>query len=335
MKAIDVCPSTLAPGFTSFSPRAVKMLFDGVAVSPIIDIDFESERDQQQAMENMNNMSISGAQEKFSAVIDNGRIRLSREGEQATYILKPAPFNLSLYTRKQIPANEHLTMQIAAQVYGIRTALNGLCFSRTGQPVYITKRFDVTGGVKDCTQEDFAAVLKMTEEGGDSNFKYNGNYAQIADAIKTHIPAWMPQMEQFFRMVVFDYLFANEDAHMKNFSLVNRGGEYFLAPAYDLINTCIHIQSGSDMGLKDGLSTDIEKSDVYDRTGHPCRLDFERFGERIGLPKKRVAMVLDMFMEIPKEVYALIDYSFLDDKMKRSYKRVIEERRARFIRKSE
>jgi len=335
MKAKDVCPSTLMPGYTSYSPRAVKMLFDGVSVSPIIDIDFESERDQQQAIENMNNVSISGAQEKFSAVIDNGRIRLSHEGEQATYILKPAPFNMGLSTRKQIPANEHLTMQIATQVYGIRTALNGLCFSSTGQPVYITKRFDVTGGVKDCSQEDFASILKMTEEGGDSNFKYNGNYAQIADAIRTFIPAWMPQMEQFFRIVVFDYLFANEDAHMKNFSLVNRGGEYFLAPAYDLINTCIHIQSGSDLGLKDGLSPDIEKSDEYDRTGHPCRLDFERFAVRIGLPKKRIDMILDMFMEIPKETYALIDYSFLNDKMKRSYKRVIEERRVRFIRESE
>ena len=302
MKAIDVCPSTLMSGFTSYSPRAVKMLFDGVAVSPIIDIDFESERDQQQTMENMNNMSISGAQEKFSAVIDNGRIRLSREGEQATYILKPVPLNLSLSTRKQIPANEHLTMQIAAQVYGIR---------------------------------DFAAVLNMTEEGNDSNFKYKGNYAQIADAIKKNIPAWMPQMEQFFRMVVFDYLFANEDAHMKNFSLVNRGGEYFLAPAYDLINTCIHIQSESDLGLKGGLSPDIETSDVYDRTGHLCRLDFERFAERIGLPKKRSDMVLDMFMDIPQETYALIDRSFLNDKMKRMYKRVIEERKIRFVRISE
>ncbi len=335
MKAIDVCPSTLLPGFTSYSPRAVKMLFDGAAVSPFIDIDFESERDQQHARENMSNMSISGAQEKFSAVIDNGRIRLSHEGEQATHILKPAPFNLSLSTRKQIPANEHLTMQIAAQVYGIRTASNGLCFSSTGQPVYITKRFDVTGGVKDCSQEDFASVLKMTEEGNDSYFKYNGDYAQIADAIKKIIPAWMPQTELFFRMVVFNYLFANEDAHMKNFSLVNRDGEYFLAPAYDLINTCIHIQSGSDLGLKEGLSPDIEKSDVYDRTGHPCRIDFERFAERISLPKKRIDMILDMFMEIPREVYALIDHSFLNDKMKRSYRRVIEERRVRFIRKSE
>lgn len=335
MKDIEVCPSTLMRGYSSYSPRAVKTLFDGISVLPTIDVDFENERDQKRAMENMNNMSISGAQEKFSAVIDNGRIRLSHEGEQATYILKPAPFNLGLSTRKQIPANEHLTMQIAAQVYGIRTALNGLCFSRSGQPVYITKRFDVTEGIKDCSQEDFAAILQMSEEGSDSNFKYHGNYAQIADAIRRIIPAWMPQMEQFFRMVVFDYLFANEDAHMKNFSLVNRGGEYFLAPAYDLINTCIHIQSESDLGLKDGLSTDIEKSDVYDKTGHPCRLDFDRFAERIELPKKRAYMVLNQFMEIPQKVFSLIDNSFLNDKMKRSYKRVIEERRVRFIRESD
>ena len=332
MKTIEVCPSTLRQGFSTYSPQAVKELFDGVAVSPFIDIDFENERDQQQAMENMNNMSISGAQEKFSAIIDNGKIRLAHKGEQATYILKPAPFNLSLSIRKQIPANEHLTMQIASQVYGIRTASNGLCFSSSGQPVYITKRFDVINGVKESSQEDFATVLQMTEEGSDSNFKYHGNYAQIADTIRRFVPAWMPQMEQFFRMVVFDYLFANEDAHMKNFSLINRNGEYFLAPAYDLINTCIHIQSGSDLGLMEGLSPDIEKSDAYDRTGHPCRLDFERFAERIGLPKKRAASVLDMFMEIPQETYALIDRSFLNDKMKRTYKRVIEERRTRFIR---
>ena len=332
MKTIEVCPSTLRQGFSTYSPQAVKELFDGVAVSPFIDIDFENERDQQQAMENMNNMSISGAQEKFSAIIDNGKIRLAHKGEQATYILKPAPFNLSLSIRKQIPANEHQTMQIASQVYGIRTTSNGLCFSSSGMPVYITKRFDVINGVKESSQEDFATVLQMTEEGSDSNFKYHGNYAQIADTIRRFVPAWMPQMEQFFRMVVFDYLFANEDAHMKNFSLINRNGEYFLAPAYDLINTCIHIQSGSDLGLMEGLSPDIEKSDAYDRTGHPCRLDFERFAERIGLPKKRAASVLDMFMEIPQETYALIDRSFLNDKMKRTYKRVIEERRTRFIR---
>ncbi len=98
----------------------------------------------------------------------------------------------------------------------------------------------------------------------------------------------------------------------------------------------ISLHQKYDKSYADGrLSPDIEKSDAYDGTGHPCRLDFERFAERIGLPKKRAASGLDMFMEIPQETYALIDHSFLNDKMKRTYKRVIEERETRFIRQSE
>ena len=58
MKRIEVCPSTLRPGFSTYSPQAVKELFDGVAVSPFIDIEFENERDPQQGMENMHNMPI-------------------------------------------------------------------------------------------------------------------------------------------------------------------------------------------------------------------------------------------------------------------------------------
>lgn len=38
---------------------------------------------------------------------------------------------------------------------------------------------------------------------------------------------------------------------------------------------------------------------------------------------------------LPTLTYALIDNSFLNDKMKRSYKRIIEERKVRFVRKSE
>ena len=76
-------------------------------------------------------------------------------------------------------------------------------------------------------------------------------------------------------------------------------------------------------------------NNVYVRTGHPCRLDFERFADRIGLPKKRANQVLDMYMQVPQNTYSLIDNSFLNDKMKRNYKRVLEERTMRFIRKSE
>ena len=52
-----------------------------------------------------------------------------------------------------------------------------------------------------------------------------------------------------------------------------------LSPAYDLINTRIHINE-PDLALEGGLSYDIPKSEVYEHTGHPCRKDFENFAKR-------------------------------------------------------
>ena len=141
-------------------------------------------------------------------------------------------------------------------------------------------------------------------------------------------------MERFFKLVVFNYIYGNGDDHLKNFSIIKVGNSYQLAPAYDLMNTCLHIE-GDDFGLNGGLSLSLEKSDVYDRTGHPCRLDFERFGEFIGLKTKRMNTILDTFSSLPMEAKQLVGNSFLDDKMKRTYLRIVNERIARFNRKSE
>ena len=48
-----------------------------------------------------------------------------------------------------------------------------------------------------------------------------------------------------------------------------------------------------------------------------------------------MAKILDEFMQMPRTSSVLIGASFLDDKMKRSYHRIVEERIARFRRKSE
>lgn len=105
-------------------------------------------------------------------------------------------------------------------------------------------------------------------------------------------------------------------------------------PAYDLLNTSLHV-NGDDFGLDGGLSPNIVRSDVYESTGHPCRLDFERFGERIGIKKPRVGRILDRYMQLPESAETLIRLSFLNDKMKRYYQRIIQERLARFRRASE
>lgn len=169
-------------------------------------------------------------------------------------------------------------MQIASQVYGIVTAANGLCFTENGQRVYITKRFDVLPDGNKLAMEDFAAVAGRNEQNDGEGFKYAGCFEDIAVAIRENVSAWMVDMERFFELVVFNYIYANGDDHLKNFSLILQGEDYRLAPAYDLLNTSLHV-NGDDLGLDGGLSPNIIKSDVYAQTGHPCRLDFERFAE--------------------------------------------------------
>ena len=137
MKELNHCPSTLADGFSIYSPTACKKLFDGQKVSHLLDFEIDEISKTSETMIAMRRISVSGAQEKFPAVIENGIIRISHTDERSRYILKPAPWDNTLYTRKQIPANEHLTMQIASQVYGIITAENGLCFTPHGDMVYI------------------------------------------------------------------------------------------------------------------------------------------------------------------------------------------------------
>lgn len=330
MREINTCPILLASGYDTYSPSGRKYLFDGKKIDCNLDFSFYGEDSTDNLASNMQNLSISGAQEKYSAVLDGHKIRLANKNEQGTYILKPAPAD-KIKDRKEIPANEHLTMQIANQAYGIDTAKNGLCFDSNGDVVYITKRYDVTGERK-LNQEDFASLTGHSLEKDGGNFKYDGSYSDIANCIKKEISAWMVAMEQFFKLTVFNYIFGNGDAHLKNFSILNTGTENILAPAYDLINTKMHI-NGDDIGLANGFAQDFCKSDNYEKTGHPCRDDFFRFGTQIGLQSKRVEDILDKFSSFEPKVYSLIYNSFLStDKHKRNYIRIIEENQKRFVR---
>lgn len=331
MIEIDRCPSTLADGFTTYSPRALRALFSGKKVSPYLDFSVKGLKDATALIEAAERISVSGVQEKFPAVIDNGHIRLAQEGERSTHILKPAPWDETISTRRHIPANEHLTMQIASQVYGISTAENGLCFSREGQAVYITRRFDIEDDGTKAEMEDMASVLGRNEQVDGKFFKYSGTYEEIAQGLRKTVSAWMVDMERFFDLLVFNYIYGNGDDHLKNFSLIRRGRDYRLAPAYDLLNTCLHVH-GDDFGLDGGLSSNMFPSDVYASTGHPCRTDFLRFGQLIGLQDARITKILDRYTAIPQETLALLERSFLPDKMRMLYLRILRERVARFTR---
>lgn len=309
-------------------------MFDGRSVSHMLDFSLDT-MNLEILDEVIGRLSVSGVQEKLSVVVQNGKIVPTPEGGQGKYILKSAPENKRLKNRKQMPANEHLTMQIAAQVFNIRTAENAVAFFDSNEIVYLTKRFDILPDGSKIPQEDFASLAGKTNLTHGEDFKYSGSYVDVARLIQKYLSAWPIEMERFFRLIVFNYLFGNDDAHLKNFSVQQtRDGDYMFTPAYDLLNSTLHITDDNDFALDGGLFENQYKSEVYNQKGHPCQTDFQTFGRLIGLKEVQVRRVLAMFLNPQPVVYDLIDRSFLNSEMKRMYKRSYDERLARFRRES-
>ena len=316
---IKYCPGTLAEKFSTYSPACLKKMFNGKRVSHILSYDSPSKDDKSAEIfiENRKRISISGVQIKISMILEKNILRLTEKGEHGTYILKPIPRDVKMVD--QVPANEHLTLQIARQAYNIPTAENALIFFKDGVPAYITKRFDVKADGSKLGKEDFASLAGKTSMNAGGNYKYDYSYEEIGYLVQKFVPAWRVEIEKYFQIVIFNFLFSNGDAHLKNFALLeNSSGDYLLSPFYDLLNTRLHVND-SDFALSKGLFADDLKSEKYKRTGHPALSDFIEFGKRIGVNENRISKLLAPFIEKQEFVETLIKRSFLNAKSKKAY----------------
>ena len=326
MKDLTVCPSILQEGYDTYSPIARRTLFDGHAVSHIFS---EASPDTgtveaNEALKSVGRISLSGAQPKFSIVVDDDKLRYIREGEQGTFILKPRPTAYQIINRDFCVANEHVTMQIASQVYGIETVANAICFFNDGTPAYITRRFDVHSKGK-YKQEDFAALLGYTKDNAGSNYKYDkASYEECAEVIHKYVKATLVDIRRFFRIILFNFVTLNDDAHLKNFSLIERNGEYRLSPAYDLINTSLQLMNPHIFALDKGL---FKEGMAFSDTHTISRSDFEEFGKRIGLPIKVIKQEIDMFAAEQPLVKELLGRSFLSPSLQKQYWMAFDYRR--------
>lgn len=314
-----MCPSLLTENCSSYSPAALKRLFDGRQVSHILNFDSPSSTsiNGKEAVRNAGRLSLSGAQPKFGLVLgEDCQLRYSRTGEQSIYIMKPRPTGYQLINHDYCVANENLTMQMASQIYGIETAANGLCFFHDGQMAYVTRRFDVHPKGK-YAQEDFASLMGLTKSNGGSDFKYNnGSYEDCADIIRKYVKAAAVDILRFFRIILFNFVTLNDDAHLKNFSLVSDGREYHLSPAYDLVNTSLHLLEPRIFALDNGL---FKEGMSLTDTRQVSADNFIEFGQRIGLPLKLIMQEIKRFTAPNEKADAMIRRSFLSEELKRLY----------------
>ena len=309
---INRCPGTLALGFTTYSRTCIKRVFNGSKVNHVLPYaSLQSNHNSEDSFEeNATRMSISGVQEKFSLIQLKNKIRLTKEGEQGTHILKPIP-SISK-NADQMPANEHLTMQIAHQVFGIETAENALIFFGNEDPAYITKRFDVLPSGLKLAQEDFASLAGKSPQTHGTDYKYLGSYWDLFELMRDNLPSYKVESLKLFKLLIFNYLFSNGDAHLKNFSIIETPqGDFKLSPAYDLLNSRIHIDD-KDFALDEGLIP------ARMRQGNVAK-QFRLLAGYAGIQEKQTNAIMALMVSKTEQVTNLINASFLKDRIKRSY----------------
>lgn len=265
--------------------------------------------------EHIEHMSISGVQDKISLKLDRGgKLRpVEKDGE---YILKPIPSTPLPEFQLDVPANEHLTMQIAVQLFGITVPPNACVELSDDEPAYLVKRFDRHADGRKIAQEDFCQLSNRSPDTG-RNYKYEGSYEELGALLKKYCAAYTTEVEKLFRLICFNYVFSNGDAHLKNFSLAQTiHGDYLLSPAYDLLCTSMHLPNESRMALD--LFDDFE-SDYFKMNGFYGRPDFTELARRFDLPEKRSEAILNRFPGQQATVQKLINRSFLSRASKEDY----------------
>lgn len=316
------CPGCFKAERNTFCTPCRKRLFDGKKVPFVLPFsrpDYEKTK-LKIAHERM---SISGVQTKISLTLKEGRLEMVDSGGH--YILKPIPHG-SFKRLDLVPINEHLTMQMARQVFDISTAENTLVAFEDNEFAYLVRRFDIQPDGMRSLQEDFAQIAERTEESHGKNYKYDFSYEEIAQLIRKHVATYPVDLERFFKLVVFNYLVNNGDAHLKNFSLIRneQTGEYNLTPAYDLLNTRLHVPDEHRTALE--LFRDGFETESHMRNGYFAYDDFVEFAQRLGLVEKRFRRILESFIASKEAMFSLIDGSQLPDDCKELYKTQIEDR---------
>ena len=294
-------------------------MFDNQKISTVLDFDKKEFLSATVALSEQ--MSISGVQDKISLKIEDKKlVPTSTDG---IYLLKPVPLMEYGELIGDVAKNEHFTMQLASQVFKLETAKNALIAFSDGELAYITKRFDRVDGVK-IKQEDFSSLAGYTEQSHGKNYKYDYSYEEIGELIKRYLPSYKIEVLKFFKLVLFNYLIGNGDAHLKNFSVLQRSTkDYGLSPAYDLLSSSLHLPNESRTALE--FFKEYE-SKSFGANGFYAYDDFMVLAKFLDIPQKMAERVIRDFLAKEKATLELLNNSFLNTEAKERYRMLFVDR---------
>jgi len=157
--------------------------------------------------------------------IRSGQVNVSKDFDY--YILKLDGVKKGKLSDPAGYGKIEMVYHIMAQRCGIDMEFCDL-LHKSGRSHFITKRFDRKNGEKIHTQSLCAIAHYDYMKAG--FYSYEGALAEMRD-----IGLPYSDFEQLFRRMVFNIFARNQDDHTKNMSfLLEKGGEWRLAPAYDV-----------------------------------------------------------------------------------------------------
>jgi serine/threonine-protein kinase HipA len=182
-------------------------------------------------------LSLAGAQPKIGLYYGQGEWFAAKGLASTTHIVKPASlFDPSLLI------NEFFAMRLAkgCDIEVPKTDIIR-CKDHYG---FVVERFDrkrLAEKIVRLGQEDFCQALSVMP---DAKYENDGGpgFKQLFATALHHTSRPLQNIQRLLRLVLFNYLTGNCDAHAKNFSLLQDpdSGLLSLAPAYDLVCTTFY-----------------------------------------------------------------------------------------------
>jgi len=297
-----ICYEQLSDDVTNYHPKCLKNSFLK-NIEPIVPYNYTDIKNLALKII-QSSFAVTGVQPKISLgeANETGKSKLTIVGYKSFYILKPPSDKY-----RELPENEDLTMKLAA-ISGIKTVKHALIPMLSGELSYITLREDRYKNEK-IHMEDMAQISgRLTEH------KYHGSVENIGKNISAYSENKMFDVISFFELVFFNFLIGNSDMHLKKYSLILKSNKYYLAPAYDLLNTRIITNDNEESALtingkKNKISLD----------------DFEKLATNLKIPKKSRENIYKKFSEKQSKWIDVTNKSFLSDNLKNRYTQYFKE----------
>ena len=286
--------------------------FFGTTEIPSINVDIQKLKEI--ASESVSEgKTVTGVQKKLSLGLYSQKAtspRLTISNYPAGFILKPQSDSIF-----QLPESEHIVMSMAEAV-GIKTVMHGLVPISDGTLAYITKRID-RDGPKKIPMEDFCQLsCFLTED------KYKGSYEKCGKVIKEYSSQPGLDLSEFFLRILFCFVTANSDMHLKNFSLYEPQDDVIrLTPAYDLLNAIIiNPKDDEEVALTlNGRKKKLKKD------------DFLKCAESLGIENIIVERLINKYVKLLPKFKDYIFNSFLSEELQKQYFELLKERLDRLV----